>query len=149
MIDLDWFKHVNDKHGHLAGDAVLKGIGSLLSHELRGYDTLGRFGGEEFVAILPGASEAQAVAIAERLRCAVMDANIAAMIDDALENEFVDHVTVSIGVAISPTDGSDLTELLHAADSALYAAKGNGRNQVQLARRGGGSSRETAPAVPA
>jgi diguanylate cyclase (GGDEF)-like protein len=139
IIDLDWFKKVNDRYGHLAGDAVLKAVGQLLTEELREYDSAGRFGGEEFVAVLPGVGDADALAVAERVRARISAARISDMIT-TLAPVGEHRLTVSIGVAVSPADGSELPELLHAADAALYAAKANGRNQVQLARRGTGDS---------
>lgn len=146
MIDLDWFKLVNDRHGHLAGDQVLKGLAELLTSEFRGYDSVGRFGGEEFVAVLPGVDDAGAVAVAERVRIRISATRISELIEADGPLAY-DDLSVSIGVAVSPTDGSDLTELLHAADGALYAAKANGRNQVQLARRGGGAERPVASVI--
>lgn len=142
MIDLDWFKRVNDRFGHLAGDAILRKVGEMIASELRGTDTVGRFGGEEYVAILPHTNEAAALATAERVRARVNAAPIAQLleIDSASPDE---RLAVSIGVAISPTDGADVTELLHAADGALYYAKENGRNRVELARRGGDTVRPT------
>lgn len=121
LIDLDHFKRTNDAHGHLAGDAALLRTVSALRLSVRGYDQLGRFGGDEFTATLPGADCAEAVHVAERLRFAV-----AAMSPDA-------GTTVSIGVAVLGAHGNDLTDLLTAADAALYRAKRTGRNRVALA----------------
>jgi diguanylate cyclase (GGDEF)-like protein len=142
IIDVDRFKTVNDLHGHLAGDIVLKAMGDTLTHELRGYDTVGRFGGEEFVATLPNVHEDVALRIAERVRSRVNEIRISNLVD--VKNPENDRLlAVSIGVACSPTDGTDLTELLHAADAALYVAKGSGRNRVELADRGTGGQPET------
>lgn len=138
LIDIDRFKLVNDRYGHLVGDAVLRGIGRRLSSEVREYDHVGRFGGEEFVAVLPDAADADALVIAERLRSRVNELRVSDFVD-GIEPDG-ELLSVSIGVACSPVDGDELSELLHAADSALYRAKGAGRNRVFLAERGTGRS---------
>jgi diguanylate cyclase (GGDEF)-like protein len=122
LVDLDHFKGVNDRLGHLAGDAVLRRVGAALCTGVRASDTVGRFGGEEFVALLPGAGDSDALAVAERLRARIR----------ALPGE---PLSVSIGVACAPTDGVELTTLLGAADRALYRAKRCGRDRVLLATR--------------
>jgi diguanylate cyclase (GGDEF)-like protein len=130
MVDLDRFKSINDTFGHFVGDVVLKAVGQRLRTELRGYDLIGRLGGEEFVGLLPGVDADAAMVIAERLRIAIADARIGEypkLTDQPAEV----RVTVSIGVGASPGDGHELTELMHAADAALYAAKRGGRNQVR------------------
>lgn len=138
ILDIDRFKVVNDVYGHLAGDVVLKAIAQCLRAELRGYDVLGRFGGEEFVALLPGTDDVQAVAAAERLRARVNQLHVSDLVE--LPDSEPDRVlAVSVGVACRPTDGHDLSDLLHAADAALYVAKRSGRNRVQLAERGTGA----------
>lgn len=135
MIDIDRFKPVNDRYGHIAGDRVLKAVGRCLSADVRDYDTVGRFGGEEFVAVLPDANDLTAMAIAERLRARVEAFTMASVVEDPAPP--MDALTVSIGVARLPIDGQELSDLLHAADRALYQAKALGRNRVQLADRGG------------
>ena len=143
IIDADKFKWVNDVHGHMVGDIVLKAIGDALTHELRGYDTVGRFGGEEFVASLPNADAEAALAVAERVRARINSIKISDLIplDDLATDR---ELAVSIGVACSPTDGAELSDLLHASDAALYVAKESGRNRVQLAGQGrGGNPRVT------
>jgi diguanylate cyclase (GGDEF)-like protein len=134
IIDIDRFKLVNDRCGHLAGDAVLKAVGKCLSTGVREYDTVGRFGGEEFVVVLPGAGDLTALTIAERLRAHVNALRLSAIAgcDDVGE----DPLSVSIGVACAPIDGDDVPSVLLAADGALYAAKDSGRNRVALADRG-------------
>jgi len=127
VIDLDRFKALNDQHGHLAGDVALKTVADRLKHELRDYDAVGRYGGEEFVALLPNAGANAAMRVADRLRerieaCPITD-----------EDETTIHLTASIGVATYPTHGDELDELIRAADTALYAAKDAGRNAVRLA----------------
>lgn len=127
VIDLDRFKALNDQHGHLVGDAALKAVADCLRHELRGYDAVGRYGGEEFVALLPNAGANAAMRVAERLREGV----------EACAAGVADHIpvrlTASIGVSTYPTHGGELDDLIHAADTALYAAKDAGRNAVRLA----------------
>jgi diguanylate cyclase (GGDEF)-like protein len=132
IIDVDRFKLVNDRYGHLTGDVVLRRIGRALTAGVREYDTVARFGGEEFVAVLPSASVADSLVVAERLRARVNDIWMS-MIVDSLDGED-ERLAVSIGVAVSPYDGLELPELLHAADSALYEAKSAGRNRVMLAQ---------------
>ncbi len=126
IADLDHFKQVNDVHGHLAGDVALRAAVAALSSGLRPYDTLGRFGGEEFTAVLPHTDHAEAVKIAERLRRAVNNTPV------NLSSTTL-HLSISIGVAILGPHGEDLTDLLTAADHALYRAKDSGRDQVALA----------------
>jgi diguanylate cyclase (GGDEF)-like protein len=127
MVDLDHFKKVNDVYGHLAGDAVLKSVASTVSGQIRGYDSVGRFGGEEFVVLLPGVSESEATAAAERIRLAVADIEVT---DEA---NLIGGLSVSIGVALHPIHGNALEKLISAADAALYRAKNGGRNQVVMA----------------
>lgn len=130
VVDIDRFKLVNDRHGHLAGDAVLRRVGRTLTANLRSADRVGRFGGEEFVVVLPGAGEAAALAVAERLRAAVARMSFAGCVPDPVPAL---PISVSIGVACAPHDGAELAELLRAADRALYAAKSDGRNRVARA----------------
>jgi len=121
LADIDHFKAVNDLHGHLAGDTVLKNVAACLRPQLRGIDELGRFGGEEFMVLLPGIALAQAQACAERLRRSVAEL-AAPQGTDAC-------VTISIGVAeFAP--GEPATSLMERADQALYRAKSAGRNRV-------------------
>ncbi len=127
ITDIDHFKRVNDTHGHLAGDVALRATVAALAGALRPYDVLGRFGGEEFTVVLPGAGPVEARDIAERLRRAV--ATVPVVLDDC-----VVELSVSVGVAVLGPNGRDLTDLLAAADEALYRAKRAGRNQVALAR---------------
>jgi len=127
LLDLDRFKRINDSYGHLVGDEVLREIAKVMSGVLREYDLAGRFGGEEFVMLLPQTRAPDAFRIAERVR-----AHIAQMPISASGGERV-PVTVSIGVAALDAGSSrELTELLAAADAALYRAKASGRDQVQM-----------------
>ena len=143
IVDIDRFKLVNDRHGHLVGDSVLKGVGRALTLGLREYDTVGRFGGEEFVAILPAAQEAEALVVAERLRAHVEALRITELDRRAADAEG-DRLSVSIGVACYGTHGFAMSDLLFAADTALYRAKAGGRNRVVLADgEAGGPARES------
>jgi diguanylate cyclase (GGDEF)-like protein/PAS domain S-box-containing protein len=127
FIDLDYFKHINDSLGHEAGDSVLKTIAGRLSHAVRETDIVGRMGGDEFVVVLSEVDDAQDVlAITDKLRieCArpvPLDGHEA-------------HLAVSIGVSLFPDDADDFRTLLRFADSALYQAKAEGRNNVQFYR---------------
>ncbi len=127
LLDIDHFKRVNDTHGHLVGDIVLKECARRWTHALRRDDVLARFGGEEFVVLCPVASILVAGQVAERLRLAVAEAPF----NPGLGAPPL-AVTVSLGVALSSPQVSPLA-LLAAADAALYASKRNGRNLVTLA----------------
>jgi len=128
LVDIDRFKAVNDRHGHLVGDAVLRDVAGALSGGVRASDAVGRFGGEEFVVVLPEAGAGEALRIAERLRLRIGDLSVLLSGDAPL--------SASIGVACAPLDGTELTDLMLAADAALYRAKERGRNRVLLAERG-------------
>ncbi|GLW65486.1 GGDEF domain-containing protein [Actinomadura rubrobrunea] len=135
LIDIDYFKRVNDTHGHLVGDQVLIGVASTLCNQLRDYDVVGRFGGEEFVVLLPGADTVEACRVAERLRGRVRRLAIPA--EDGTVG-----VTISVGVALFRMHGEDLIELLAAADLALYRAKQSGRDRVCLPAVDGSKAEE-------
>jgi diguanylate cyclase (GGDEF)-like protein len=131
LVDIDHFKAVNDTYGHLVGDKALKAVADALTSHLRDYDRAGRFGGEEFVLLLAQTNGSDACRIAERLRNNVAD--MAVPIDDRPGSPCV-RLTISIGVTAMERDTRhELTDLLAAADSALYHAKQNGRNKVALA----------------
>jgi diguanylate cyclase (GGDEF)-like protein len=131
LVDIDNFKLVNDTHGHLAGDRVLKGIAEALTGQSRDYDRAGRFGGEEFVLLLAQTTGKDACNIAERLRGYVESLDIPT--NDRPDAPTL-RVTISIGVtALARGEAYELTDLLAAADSAMYAAKQAGRNQVAFA----------------
>jgi diguanylate cyclase (GGDEF)-like protein len=125
MLDVDHFKNVNDTYGHLAGDAVLTNTAQTIKNTLREIDRLGRFGGEEFLVILPETDGQQATKSAERIRKAVKDS----MTD--YENNSL-KVTVSIGVAVIQSTDNNENDLINRADDALYSAKGKGRDRVVL-----------------
>ena len=125
MADLDLLREINNTYGHLAGDAVLKGIAEVFRAELRHYDVPARFGGEEFSILLPETPPEQAMEIAERIRRAVADK----LYDVETSSEPI-RATVSIGVAGFPKDAQDPNALIHQADLAVYRAKLQGRNRV-------------------
>ena len=125
LIDIDHFKQVNDTYGHLAGDQVLAGLADVLRRAVRDADVVGRFGGEEFVVLLPGADAAEAGQVAERLREQV-SAEVTVPAASGV------GVTVSIGAAVIGLHGEDLSGLLSSADLAMYRAKEAGRNRVCL-----------------
>jgi len=128
MLDLDGFKDINDRCGHVAGDAVLAAVSDVLRGSLRTTDLPSRYGGDEFAVILPGVSKTDAFAVAEKLRSAV-----AALRVGIGANGDVGQVRVSIGVAAAAKGMGDPLELVEAADRALYQAKGAGKDQVRLA----------------
>jgi diguanylate cyclase (GGDEF)-like protein len=131
LVDIDHFKAVNDTHGHLVGDRVLRAVAEALTSQLRDYDRAGRFGGEEFVLLLAQTSEADACRVAERLRTYV--AGMAVPVDDRPTAPCV-RLTISVGVTAMASGAThELTDLLAAADSALYHAKQSGRNRVAVA----------------
>jgi diguanylate cyclase (GGDEF)-like protein len=127
MLDIDHFKDFNDRNGHPAGDQALRAFARVLGSAVRDGDIAARYGGEEFVVMLPGAAAADAVVVAERIRSQVE----ATTID--LSPGHRDQVTVSIGVAVWPTDADERVRLLEVADAALYRAKNSGRNRVVVA----------------
>ncbi len=130
LVDIDHFKTVNDTYGHLAGDKALRAVTDALRGQLRNYDLAGRFGGEEFVILLPQTHEYDALGVAERLR-----RHIAAMtipVDDGDPAGRVVTLTISVGVAALDGERRELTDMLAAADSALYYAKETGRNRTHV-----------------
>ena len=125
VVDLDHLREINNRFGHLAGDAVITDIARTIKGQLRPSDHAARFGGEEFVVAIPDIEPAAALAIAARLRQAV-----ASSLFHADDPPFTSRATVSIGVAHAPEDATTPRELLHAADLALLQAKALGRNRV-------------------
>ena len=126
MVDIDHFKQLNDTHGHEAGDVVLRELGALFRRHTRSEDTACRYGGEEFLLIMPEVQLEIARQRAEELRVIVADCLRIRWREQTLS------VTISIGVAALPAHGFSITEVLKAADDALYQAKANGRNQVSV-----------------
>jgi two-component system cell cycle response regulator len=123
LVDVDRFKDINDSYGHLVGDAALRTIAKLLGDNLRSYDVVGRYGGEEFLIVLPGCGMHDAFEVAERVRAHVARQSIATSAG-ALS------LTISVGVASGAGDVVDVEGLIFAADKALYSAKHRGRNRV-------------------
>ncbi|MGV1036949.1 MAG: GGDEF domain-containing protein [Candidatus Nanopelagicales bacterium] len=119
MLDIDHFKRVNDDYGHPVGDEVLTAIAQTLRVSLRSTDTIGRWGGEEFLVILPSTTTAQSLEVAEKIRAAV----------ESRDFEVAGHLTVSLGVT-SSVDGDSPGRIVNRADEALYQAKWGGRNKV-------------------
>ena len=124
MLDIDHFKQINDVHGHLAGDEVLRRVAAACQGALRKDDRLGRFGGEEFIAVLPCTAVTPAAQVAERLRLAVQAIDL----DDIAAGL---QVTASVGVATRRRNDADFATLVDRADQALYRAKAGGRNRVE------------------
>jgi diguanylate cyclase (GGDEF)-like protein len=127
MVDIDYFKSLNDSYGHHVGDQVLRDVASILMKDMREIDTVARYGGEEFVLILPETSGPGAVLVAERLRRGVEQARFFAGTPDAVE-----RLSISIGISVYEQNGRFRKELIEAADAALYSAKSRGRNRVIL-----------------
>jgi diguanylate cyclase (GGDEF)-like protein len=130
LVDIDHFKAVNDTYGHLVGDKTLRAVTDALQSQLRAYDLAGRFGGEEFAILLPHAREVDALHVAERLRAHI--AGMSVPVGDDPESGPVVKVTISVGVASLDGTARELTDLLAAADAALYYAKETGRNRTHV-----------------
>ena len=124
LLDIDYFKPVNDTYGHDVGDAVLKEFATRLQRNIRGVDLACRYGGEEFVVVMPDTDARQANAVAERVRSAMADDAFAAGAAKPL------HITVSVGLALNERDGDTPETVTKRADIALYKAKRAGRNRV-------------------
>jgi two-component system cell cycle response regulator len=126
IVDIDYFKKVNDTYGHQNGDIVLAAVASLAQRQLRAYDSAARYGGEEFVLVIPGTSLIGGAMVAERLRQAVLEHSFPAPMEDLT-------VTISAGVATYPSPQVDSVDsLFRQADEALYRAKQSGRNRVEV-----------------
>jgi diguanylate cyclase (GGDEF)-like protein len=125
LLDIDFFKEINDKCGHQEGDLVLSRTATIFQNELRGYDTAVRFGGDEYVAVLPNTSLHDALAVAERIRRSVEESRFPGKLQGM-------KITVSLGVSVYPGEGVDCIEdLVREADGALYRAKSAGRNRAE------------------
>lgn len=124
MIDIDKFKNSNDTYGHAAGDYILKEVGNIILGQIRGEDVLSRYGGDEFVIVLPEISRGAIIERAERMR------------EEVIQHQFrfrrknIKGLSLSIGVASFPKDGNTIETLLRSVDLALYQAKQKGRNRV-------------------
>ena len=126
ILDLDHFKRINDRMGHLAGDQILAQVGETLRKEARVADLLCRFGGEEFAVILPNTNIEGALVMAERIRSRVEQREFIANTESL-------HLTISGGISECPRHSTDMNKLIKLTDAALYMAKRNGRNRVVVA----------------
>jgi len=127
MVDLDHFKAINDTHGHLTGDSVLREVSRRMLAEIRSYDSLGRYGGEEFLVLLPGCQAADTIHKAEQLRLSLLGHPIDTPTGPV-------SVTISVGgVSVANWPSDDLNQILQMADAAMYRAKTGGRNHVVMA----------------
>jgi two-component system, cell cycle response regulator len=126
MIDVDFFKTVNDTYGHKAGDHILRGIAAILNLTVRQSDIVGRYGGEEFGLVLPSTSGEQALQLCERLRKSIAEHQF------HLDKLAVTMITVSIGICIRSSKFNDYKEMVQMADKMLYEAKAKGRNRVEM-----------------
>jgi diguanylate cyclase (GGDEF)-like protein len=127
LADVDRFKQINDRYGHTTGDAALRGTAKLLGATLRPYDAIGRYGGEEFLIVLPGCGRDEALDVGERIR-QYTESHAIATSPSPLP------LTVSLGLATASGEIPDLNNLIDAADQALYRAKHAGRNRVMAAQ---------------
>lgn len=128
MGDLDRFKKVNDTYGHVAGDAVLVEVAARMKNNIRLYDSAGRYGGEEFLLVLPGCTNEEAIIIANRILESISK-------EPVIFNNTLIKVTISLGLAVNRAGETiTVTELVQLADTALYKAKQNGRNRMEQAR---------------
>lgn len=127
MLDLDHFKILNDTYGHHVGDQLLHDLSTLLMKDMREVDTVARYGGEEFVIIMPDTTERAALQVAQRLRRSISGAKFFAGSPDRVE-----HLSISIGIAVFPQDAQFKRDLIEFSDAALYEAKARGRDQVVL-----------------
>jgi diguanylate cyclase (GGDEF)-like protein len=137
MVDLDHFKWVNDQFGHLIGDQVLRAVADAMREEVRDYDLCGRFGGEEFVLLLPDTDLNRAIEVGNRICARIRNLRLES--EDGPQLGM--RLSASIGVATYPDAGSELDEILLAADNAMFAAKDSGRDQVRAVMPGRGPDR--------
>jgi len=125
MVDLDDFKRLNDTHGHQVGDAVLREIAKRLGEPLRSYDAIGRYGGEEFLAVLPGCDFSNTLKVAERMRQTIAGTPLATPTGNI-------PLTASFGAVSTHASNLDVDKLVALADAALYQAKRAGKNRVEM-----------------
>jgi diguanylate cyclase (GGDEF)-like protein len=125
MLDIDYFKVYNDKNGHVAGDKLLKKLAKILKNNIRKIDFVGRYGGEEFLLILPETNHTGAVALVEKIRKLISETKFIGS-----ENQPEKKVTISVGVATFHGEYKNKTHLIESADALLYEAKKSGRNKL-------------------
>ena len=125
MLDVDYFKRFNDVYGHAAGDLVLSKVGAYISSTIRQYDIACRYGGEELIIVMPDVDIDNAILCAERIRTGIKNMHL------KHDNRQLDSISISIGIACYPDNGSDAEGLIRAADKALYQAKESGRDCVR------------------
>jgi diguanylate cyclase (GGDEF)-like protein len=125
MGDIDHFKHYNDRHGHQGGDAVLRGVAEILLRATRGADLVARYGGEEFVVILPRTDTEGARAVGENIRRRIAEEKF-----PGEETQPGGDLTITLGLAVFPADGTAADEVIESADQALYEGKRAGRNRL-------------------
>lgn len=142
LVDLDHFKRVNDAHGHLVGDMVLQETGRRLRHTLRSYDSIGRYGGEEFLIVVPGSNQRELCELAERIRAIMENEPV-----DAGRNKI--QIMMSVGATIAPANERSLAKVIAIADAALYRAKKMGRNRTVYDGRRSVWIDETGPCLSA
>lgn len=124
LLDVDFFKIINDSYGHTTGDVVLRHLAKILNQNQRNYDHIGRWGGEEFIVILPDTTTSEAIKVAERLRLSIAESKI------MLDSGETFSITASLGVSSSTDSTITFDHLVASADTALYQAKHSGRNRV-------------------
>lgn len=137
FLDLDGFKMVNDRYGHLVGGRTLIEIGKIIAQAVRKRDRVARYGGDEFVVMLPAAGEAESMGVAEKIRLAIQNYDF----QTALQKEI--HLSASFGVAVFPDHGETATDLIQKADQAMYRVKYSGKNAVCIAGDSPASSKLT------
>ena len=130
LMDIDHFKQINDTHGHQSGDNALKVFAQILIDKVRGMDCIGRYGGDEFIIILPNTQAKDALIVAERIRLSVSETPFVAETTDGYQHEF--YFTISMGIAEFPENGNTVDTLVRSADEAHYFAKHAGRNRCVL-----------------
>ena len=128
MLDIDGFKKINDMHGHATGDRVLRRVSEIILGAVRSIDISGRYGGDEFLVLLPETDMFFATHMAERVRSDIAQTDLSQELPDRI----VKNITVSIGIATYPSHGTSPEVLIDHADEALYRAKANGRNRVSV-----------------
>ncbi len=144
MMDIDYFKRVNDTYGHLVGSQALREVATVIRQTLRDSDIAGRYGGEEYIALLPETDRVRAHEAAERIRLAIESFPFTASLHDPQAKL---RLTISIGISSYPSSATRVNDLIERADEAMYEAKRRGRNLVQVSGQSS-ATRATPPSVP-